>query len=830
MILADWELRDTDPGRGRFDDDAHDWMPVAAPGDTYLALHAAGRLAHPYVEQNEQDAAWVEHREWWWRTGFDAVPPAGDERIELIFEGLDTFAAIWLNGQLLGETSNMFAGSVFDVSHLLRADGRNDLRVRFTPPALETAGRDAPFWDVPDDHPIKGSKRNLMRKAQFGWGWDWAPSLPTIGIWRPVRLERHRIATIRELRFETLAIGNPARAAVAADIDEFAGAAQASFELRNPEGTLVASGRCDERTEFEVPDPQLWWTAELGAPALYSLTILLHAGGEELVRREQAVGLRTIALDTSPDPAEPGCDFFRFVLNGVPIFARGANWVPASSFVGGVDATHIIALIDLAADAHMNMLRIWGGGIYESDAFYDACDRRGLLVWQDLMFACAPYPENDPAFTASVEAEVAWQARRLRSRPCLALWCGNNEGQVIQEIMNDRTGEDLPFLGDKLFREAIPEILQDVDPTTPYWPGSPSGGPAHNSMRAGDVHNWTVWHGLPPVFDDEVDGTFDRSPEGVAYRRYAEDRGRFVSEFGLMSAPALATLARAIAPEDLALGSAGLNHRIKDRPLDKVNALLAPNTGLPATIEQYVDFSQAVQAEGLKFGIEHYRRRKPHCSGTLLWQLNDCWPGVSWSIIDGHGVPKPSWYAVRRAFAPVMASFKETGDGTIELWVTNDSLANVDIAGSVGLVTMEGALLECFPLGDTIAANESRMVWQGKPTGAPGHVLVARSPSFPDNRHFFAPLKDLPLLSNLKIERSENAITVSAVHYAHGIGLYASNPEARFSDNFFDLAAGESRTVAVTNALAEAIMVRPIMSPALRAPSLSIGWISDAKP
>ena len=302
---------------------------------------------------------------------------------------------------------------------------------------------------------------------------------------------------------------------------------------------------------MEIYNPQLWWTHDLGEPTLYTLQAILSLDGTQLEQQQQEVGIRTLELDQSPDTAEPGTRFFRFVLNGVPIFVRGACWIPAHSFVGALKAERYAMLLKAAQEANMNMLRVWGGGIYEHDVFYELCNRSGILVWQDFMFACAMYPEDKRSFVDEVEAEARYQVRRLRNHPCLALWCGNNENQWI----HDRTywdKADFAVPGSLYYNQLLPQIVKELDGKTPYWPGSPYGGN---------------------------------------------------------------------------------------------------------------DYSMLAQAEGLKFGIEHYRRRKPHCSGTLIWQLNDCWPVLSWSIVDYYGFGKAGYFYTRRAYAAVMASFQKGNDG-----------------------------------------------------------------------------------------------------------------------------------------------------------------------
>jgi beta-mannosidase len=524
-------------------------------------------------------------------------------------------------------------------------------------------------------------------------------------------------------------------------------------------------------------------------------------------RRDLRVGVRTVTLDMSADPEEPGTRFFRFVLNGVPIFARGVNWVPASSFVASIDAPAYRRLLTLAAEAHMNMIRVWGGGIYEHDSFYDHCDELGLLVWQDFMFACAPYPEHDLAFVANVRAEVDYQVRRLRHHACMALWCGNNECQAIHGYSNSKNSRDDTLPGVLYYDQVIPELLATLDPGTPWWPGSPFGGPKnnHNSMREGDIHDWTVWHGLPTIPDDVPVGEHDRSPAGVAYTRYAEDTGRFISEFGIQSAPMLATLRRALPDDPLVLGSPGFLSRIKDRPSDKVDAMLVSVTGLPATLEDYIDFTQINQAEGLKFGIEHFRRRKPHCSGTLIWQFNDCWPGISWSIVDFNGFAKAGYHYVRRAYAPVLASFKAAA-GVVELWITNDTLVPVDEPLSVALASFEGAGHRTDSVRCRVGPNSSACVWKLDDADRydARHVLTVRAPSgkIPANRHFFAPIKDLrrpapsaPIVEIETVNQGETRVTLTARDYLYFVHVLIEDEDAIASDNYVDLAAGEVREI-----------------------------------
>jgi beta-mannosidase len=824
-MFSTWRVKDFDVGTAAASHiaaeslDAADWIDVPIPGDLYLALHAAGRLPDPFGDRTESECAWVKDREWWWCADFDAPAIATNQRLILTFEGLDTFATVWLNGKSLASTDNMFRAWSFDIGEHTRP-GSNALLVSFTPTSTAIVDKAMPVWSIISD-PIEETKRNFIRKAQFGWGWDWGPRLPTVGIWKPVTLQLETDAAIEAIKFTTQDISEArdhAKVSVELSIDAFSNAASlsAGIVLRDPQGvvvyqrTLGLSG-AKASIELNIDDPQLWWTPELGAASLYALNVVLKADERIIDFRDMKVGIRTIAIDTSSDADEPGASFFRFVVNGVPIFARGVCWVPASSFVGAVDEPHYRHLLRMAADANMNMIRVWGGGVYEHDAFYDVCDELGLLVWQDFMFACAPYPEHEPAFVENVRAEVRHQIERLRHHASLAVWCGNNEGQAVQGFMNRMTGGNEPLAGALYYDKVMPEALAELDPTTPYWPGSPTGGPSDNSMLAGDVHHWTVWHGLPLVPIDEPVGSFDHSPEGVAYTRYAEDNARFISEYGIQASPGMPTLQRALPEDQRVLGSEGLLNRIKDKPKDKVDAMLIPVTGLPTTLEEYVDFTQITQAEGLKFGIEHFRRRKPHCSGSLIWQYNDCWPGISWSLVDYYGFGKAAYYYTSRAYAPVLASFKSLDDGGVELWITNDTLDTLRGEAIVELGTFDGDTIWSVPWAYDVEPNGSKPVWQASAvqlgSSASRFLTVSSSNDvFETNRCFFAAIKDLDRpkgkLPEVEIEvvsAHELHVHLATATYLYFVHITTPHGWTYFSDNYFDMRCGETRTIIVRN-------------------------------
>lgn len=443
------------------------WIDVDVPGDVHRALIAAGRIADPFYDRNEDLCRWMEDREWWYRLRFTGAdgPLQADERLRLIFHGRDTYATIWLNGAELGQHANMFTPAVFDVTARVQ-QGENTLAILFDRPLdhLQALEGIEPWGPNPERIP--------MRKAQYGYGWDWGPRLPTTGIWRPIELRRERQGVVDGLHATTLEIARGTRQAALAvrmEVEAFAhpDALTARVELIGPEGAastggaLTRDGTAVARSGtvyLTVEQPRLWWTHDMGEPALYTARVTLQDAVAVLDRYEIQVGIRTVELDQSPDQEERGTRLFRFVLNGTPLFAKGANWIPADSFIGGLADERYALLLEQAQAGRMNMLRVWGGGIYEHDAFYDVCDRLGLLVWQDFMLACAPYPDNDAAFVAEVAAEARYQVRRLRNHPSLALWCGNNENQWLHnQHYWDRPEYAVP--GTLLYNDVLPAAV-----------------------------------------------------------------------------------------------------------------------------------------------------------------------------------------------------------------------------------------------------------------------------------------------------------------------------------------------------------------------------------
>jgi beta-mannosidase len=774
------------------------WVPAVVPGGVHESLLAAGLLEHPYAGLNELGLDWVHEATWWYRTRFTSAPGV------LTFAGLDTVAEVWLDGALLGEARNQHRTHAFP----LPVGGEHELVVRFPPPLqdvlsdAEARAQIAAFQAQhavirPQDPPLPDAelavrvRRTHLRKATFSWGWDFAPVVTSRGLSGPVSV-RHAPPAVDDLQVRSVDVDVAAHTATVVVTGIAQG--EVGVEVTAPDGR-VASGSAVASGPFEVriplTDVALWWTHDLGTPALYDVAVTV---GDEVARLRH--GVRTLELDRSADPDEDG-RYFRFVLNGSPTFARGANWVPPSMLVGSVTDETTRELVQLSRDAGMTMLRVWGGGVHGTDAFYDACDELGVLVWQDFLFACFDYPDPRGHLAAELRLEAAEHVRRIRHHASLALWCGENEVQGIHEITNGNA--DPGDWGWSLFNEVLPEVVAAHDPDTPYWPGSPWGEEGLlNGTKDGDRHAWEVWHG--GVIGAGGPTEFATRGEAMHFSRYEHDTGRFISEFGIHASPELATLERWTPPGSLALGSEQLLHRIKDTPKDKGWALMDHETGEPTTLPEYVDFSMACQAEGLKHGVEHYRRRQPHCSGTLVWQLNDSWPGLSWSVLDFDLVPKASYYFLQRAYQPLLASFSVAG-GALELWVSNSGRDAVPLELVVEIGGFRGAPAVRETLSVTAAPYSSVPVWSRPQVPAADQVAWVSETGgrLPSNRRFFAPVKELPLRDGaLTAVRTATGVQLTADGYCYLARVTCDQPGARFATNYVDLRDGESVTVDVT--------------------------------
>ncbi|WP_327004652.1 glycoside hydrolase family 2 protein [Dactylosporangium sp. NBC_01737] len=643
-------------------------VPATVPGCVHTDLLAAGLIPDPYVDANELELAWIGRTTWVYETTFDAEDVSGD-RVDLVADGLDTVATVTLNGVELGRTANMHRGYRFDVREVLRPTG-NRLEVRFDS-AYEyaLAVRDA-VGERPNayDEPFQ-----YIRKMASNFGWDWGPTLVTAGIWQRIGLQEWSRARLAEVRPLVTVDGGDGVADVHVTVER-AGDDPLTLTATVAGVTATATipaGETEATVRVRVPSVRLWWPRGFGAPDRYDLTVsLASSDGGLLDTWQRRIGFRTVVLDTTADADGTA---FTLIVNGVPIFVRGVNWIPDDAFVTRVDRARYATRIGQALDAGVNYLRVWGGGRYESDDFYDLADEHGLLIGQDFLFACAAYPEEEP-LGSEVAAEAHEQVLRLMPHPSLVMWVGNNENLWGHEDWNWQEPLAGRTWGAGYYLNLLPGIVAAVDPTRPYWPGSPySGTPSlhPNDPAHGTTHIWDVWN------------THD-------YRHYATYRPRFLAEFGFQAPPVFATLRRAVSDEPLTPTSPGVLHHQKAADGNtKLARGLTGHLPAPAGFDDWHWTTQLNQARAITFGITHFRSLRPHCMGTILWQLNDNWPVTSWSTIDGDGRRKPLWYALRHAYTEHLLTIQPR-NGVPTLIAVNDTTTPWHTEIDVRRITFNG--------------------------------------------------------------------------------------------------------------------------------------------
>jgi beta-mannosidase len=796
-----WEFRRVSEGA---------WRPARVPGCVHTDLLAAGLIEDPFFGTNEKDLQWIENEDWEYRAVFDAAPAfLAREHIEIDFEGLDTYADVYLNDSLLFKADNMFRRWKAPCAGVLREKG-NELRVYFHSPAgAARAGWDSLGYELP------GGARVLTRKAAYQYGWDWAPRFVTSGVWRPVRLRAWDGARIADLRIvQKRVTGESAELAAVFEIEASSRGNVSLSVLRDGQVSAgvdaeLVPGLNAVSIDFTIPAPKLWWPNGLGEPHLYDLLGEMRDGELVVDRAARRIGLRTIDLVRDRD--EKGESFY-FRVNGVPVFMKGANFVPMDSFIPRVAADRYESLVASAAGAGMNMLRVWGGGAYESDLFYDLCDEYGILVWQDFMFACAMYP-GDSAFLANVREEAAGVVKRLRNHACLALWCGNNEidegwrNWGWQRQYKYSAADSAKIWNDyvKLFHELLPEIVAELDPGAAYWPSSPSRGRADpRSLAEGDSHYWGVWH------------------DGEDFEAFREKVPRFMSEFGFQSFPSLATISRFARPEDRRIDSAAmLSHQKAPRGNEIIRAYMERDYRPPRDFESFVYVSQLLQAEGMKTAIEAQRRAKPSCMGSLYWQLNDCWPAASWSSIDYEGDPKALHYFARDAFGEALVS-PVVEEGVLNVYAVSDRIEAIEGIAILKLLDFAGNVIWVDSRRVSVGADSSvlffgsgvKVLLRGRPANAVVFCAELRESGelLSRNLLYFAPPRELDLppveasrpgrrnpgagLSVRSISRVEKGYSISlcARTLVKNLRLSVEGHEGYFDRNFFDMLPGSCET------------------------------------
>lgn len=828
-----------------------EWMEAKVPGSVYGTLLELGRMPDPYYRDNELNATKLMENDFVYETDVElAREMLAYDGVMLRFEGIDTLGDIYLNGTLLGHVENMHRVWEYDIRQLAKV-GRNTLRVVLHSPIQYIKEENAKVFTGGSNEAMAGYPH--LRKAHCMYGWDWGPRLPDAGIFRGVSLllidsarldsvyvtQRHQGPHMRELCFEesrvqsSLAVPVPymedgrlrvqvdsVRLEPQVDLEVFRQDEELSVTITvtSPDGTVYGQSPDGSIT---IVRPLLWWPRGYGEQPLYTVKAMLTGSdGRILDVWERQIGLRTMTMDIQ---ADQWGNQFAHQVNGVDIFAMGADYIPEDNLLSRVTGERTEKLLRAAAEAGHNSIRVWGGGYYPDDFFYETCDRLGLIVWQDFMYACSSY-ELSGAFEENIRAETRENVRRIRHHACLGLWCGNNEmeTQTLDKCWKPSQKQTYDYI--RLFEYIIPEILRQEDPHTFYWPSSPSSGGNFDNPwdeNRGDVHYWDVWHGSKPFTE---------------YRKF---RFRYLSEFGFQSFPCLETVESFTEPEDRNIFSRVMEmHQRNVAANGKILNYLSATYLYPAGFDQLLYASQLLQMEAIRYGVEHFRRHRGHCMGAVVWQLNDIWPVASWAGIDYFGRWKALHYAEKRMFAPVLLSCQETGElserpycimepGPMEVsarlcvsnetpetvqgicrWQLRDYMGGVLSQGQrqVTAEPLESLWLDKIEFTDTPGLNVREMYFSYQ-LEAGGEILSEGTSLFTAPKHFrFAD-------PGLTLRREGDSLILRAEHYAKSVEIWGAEGDSgryvRFSDNYFDMNPGEKR-VRILEGDAESFRVRSV--------------------
>ncbi|HWR15737.1 MAG TPA: glycoside hydrolase family 2 protein [Terriglobales bacterium] len=793
-----------------------EWRAASVPGVVQTDLLENKLIPDPFYQTNEYQLQWIGLTDWEYQTEFTVDQTTlGREHVELVFDGLDTFAEVWLNGHNILNSENMFRTWRVECKKDLQA-GANTLRIVFRSPVMKLLPKleKLPYHLLSVNTAQTGAERGIptdpfTRKAPYHYGWDWGPRFVTLGIWRPVHLEswdglRISDVYIRQDRIRTEEAQIRAQVEVESSVPQVAkvtveyGAPGVSTDTASV-STKLNAGTNVVDVPIRIASPKLWYPAGYGNQDRYKFSVVVR-GSKEQDRREVLSGLRSVELRRQKDQWGKS---FEFVVNGIPVFAKGANVIPFDSFLPRVTPERYRKILLDARAAHMNMIREWGGGAYENDVLYELCDELGILVWQDFMFGGALVP-GDAEFQENVRQEAIDNIKRLRNHPSVVLWCGNNETETGWKNWGDRMyfknsvpPEERERIWQDyvvLFRDILKSAVREYAPDLPYWPSSPGSNfePNPDGQSNGDVHYWSVWHALNPIED------------------YTKQLPRFMSEYGFQSFPEMATIRTFAQPDEFAINSRTMQgHQKNTGGNERILAYMLREYREPKDFPSFVYMSQVLQAEAIKTAAEHLRRLRPRNMGSLYWQLNDCWPVASWSSIDYTGRWKAlHYYAVRFYDDQIVSPFRH--DGKIEIFVINDKLQPLKGTVRQRLMAFDGKLLsESVHPVDALAQSstvigtveEKTLLGNADPRQVFAvYDLVRDGKAISRNVVLFGVTRDLQLPhANVEAKLSQvdgkPVLSLSAPVFAKAVGFTFGDLMVQASDNYFDLLPGETRTV-----------------------------------
>ena len=773
-LIDNWEFKGID---------TLDWNSANVPGNVFTDLLNHKIIEDPFIKNNEEKAQWVSSKSWEYKTTFTLSEAIlKKEHIELNFDGLDTYAKIYLNNSLLGQTNNAFKKFSFNIHKLAKKE--NDLKIIFTNTDYKES-----ISEKKNPYKLPEGNRIYNRKAQFQSGWDWGPKLNSSGIWKNVSIQAWS-----DLRFDDIYIKqnkiNTEKALLSVEISIESPTDKNVNLFTQINREIISSnislkkGKHTYEVPIEIINPKLWWTHNLGKPYLYNFNFQLISDGKIKDERSIKKGIRTIKLITKKDSIG---ESFYFELNGKPVYAKGANYIPQNSFQNKVTNQQYEKLLSDVQDSNMNMLRVWGGGIYENDIFYDLCDKKGILIWQDFMFACAMYP-GDIEFLANIQEEANQQVKRLRNHASIALWCGNNEnseGWKRWGWQNDRTKKEKKDIWNDylaVFDTILPNAVAEFSETD-YWETSPKHGRGNPKYKTeGDAHDWWVWH------------------DGYPFEHFENNVPRFMSEFGFQSFPSFETINYLNQNDAINLKTEAIkSHQKHARGFQLIHEYMKHNYIIPTNDEDYVYVSQLLQAKGIVLGIEAHRRAKPYNMGTLYWQLNDCWPAISWSSIDYFGNWKALQYKAKNAFENILiSSVKEKNN--VKTFIINDTFDTVKGNLKIKVIDFYGKEIKSDSLTIEVLENSSKGFhsFSMKNIDKKAAVLVAK---FNNQKSYFYFVKPKELiLPKDEIDKeiiklkNEFSIAIKSTVLQKDVFL-STNEKGHFSDNFFDLLPNETKTI-----------------------------------